>query len=79
MGYMLNVKQFHQSMAPKTMSNNPGTEEYYAEGPKSVSWEQARTYGGESSNQDKKEMKRYNQSRIAKGKKPTKIYESKKP
>ena len=65
-------------MAPKMMTNKPGTDEYYDEGPRSVSWEQVRTYGGEGSNQDKKEMKRYNQSRVARGKKPQKVYDAKK-
>ena len=77
MGYMLNEKQFGRSMAPKMVTNKPGTEEYEFEGPRSVSWEQVRTYGGDSSNQDKSHMKRVNQSRVARGKKPQAVYESK--
>ncbi|MFB1502183.1 hypothetical protein [Thiocapsa sp. N5-Cardenillas] len=76
MGYMLNEKQFKQSMALKRLRNKPGTEEHYEEGPSGTYWEQVRTYGGEGSNQRKSEAKRENQSRIARGQKPSKVYEA---
>jgi hypothetical protein len=54
-----------------TVANKPGTEEHYGDGPTSIVDRVVRTTSGKN---DRTDMKRYNQSRVAKGLKPEKVY-----